>query len=275
LSCFVVNLGGKLTSREASTTSGAEQRSPMQATDPSGGATAEGVTAAEDADRCGNGSDACSSSAAATADQALAEKHQLQHTWSLWALQRDPSTKDDWHGSQMNVCEFGYVEDFWRVFNNIRRPSRLGIVDFSCFKKDIHPAWEDETCRQGGRWIAKLEKAKPEDLDELWLNLVLTIIGENFEDVGGRCICGAVVSSRIRGSSKVALWLSEREIEKVMPLGHAFRAVLKDSMGFSGDLAFEDFSQGGTGNAAFLLSSGTSSAAGTGSRAPDAGGDAR
>jgi len=171
-------------------------------------------------------------------------KHPLQHTWCLWALLRNECTKD-WQNSQMNVHTFSSIEDFWRLFNNIRRPSKLGIVDLSIFKKDITPAWEDEACRQGGRWIAKIDKIQSDDLDELWLNLVLMMIGENFHELGGQHICGAVVSARVKqkGNSKVALWLSEKEEAKVMPIGTAFYRLLQDA-GFKGDISFEDFTHG-------------------------------
>lgn len=179
------------------------------------------------------------------------DKHPLQNTWTLWV--RLQSAKDDWHGSQTNVREFAYVEDFWRIFNNIKKPSKLGIVDFSCFKKDIAPAWEDDECAKGGRWIAKVEKVRGEELDELWLTTVLNLIGENFEDEGGACICGAVVSSRAR-SIKVALWLSEKEQQKVTPLGKAFQKLLQETVGFGGEISFEDFSKsGGNGATAFTL----------------------
>jgi translation initiation factor 4E len=171
-------------------------------------------------------------------------KHELSHTWCLWALVRDQSTKDDWGGSQMNVGAFATVEDFWRLFNNVRRPSKIGTVDFSMFKKDIHPAWEDETCKNGGRWIARLEKIRPQDLDEIWLNLILTIVGENFADVGGHMVCGAVVSARSK-NSKVALWVARSDEKEVKPIGHAFAAVLRDTASFTGDIHFEKFSEGG------------------------------
>mmetsp|Transcript_16934 Transcript_16934/g.31634 ORF Transcript_16934/g.31634 Transcript_16934/m.31634 type:complete len:247 (-) Transcript_16934:39-779(-) len=176
----------------------------------------------------------------------LVPKHPLHNTWCLWVLLHNQSTKDNWQGSQMNVHAFSTVEDFWRLFNNIRMPSKLGSVDLSVFKKDINPAWEDETCKHGGRWLAKLEKTRQEDFDTLWLDLVLTIIGEGFDDVGGQSVCGAVVSSRPKGNSKVALWLSEREEEKVLPVGRAFLAVLRSwTGGFTGDIHFEDFGAGG------------------------------
>jgi len=184
--------------------------------------------------------------AAARQVSSSATKYALHHAWCLWALLRDQSTKDNWHGSQMLVGEFDSVEDFWRHFNNIRRPSKLGTVDFSMFKKDIAPAWEDETCKNGGRWIAKLEGKTPaKDFDELWFNLVLHVIGENFEKAQGGMVCGVVVSARAKGSGKVALWVSERGREKVMPIGHAFAAVLHEASGFNGEIVFEDFSEGG------------------------------
>eukprot|EP00928_Gymnodinium_smaydae_P089956 TRINITY_DN73825_c0_g1_i1.p1 TRINITY_DN73825_c0_g1~~TRINITY_DN73825_c0_g1_i1.p1 ORF type:complete len:221 (+),score=63.40 TRINITY_DN73825_c0_g1_i1:260-922(+) len=179
----------------------------------------------------------------ASAVQPPAAKHRLQHTWCLWALLRDQSTKDDWHGSQMNVREFSFVEDFWRVQNNIKRPSQFGVADFSFFKKDIAPAWEDEACRRGGRWVAKLDKGKAEVLDEAWLTLMLTLMGENFQDVNGACVCGAVVSSRAKGGGKVALWLSEREEAKVRPIGEAFLSVLKGAGCNVETVSFEDFAR--------------------------------
>lgn len=165
------------------------------------------------------------------------QKHPLQHTWCLWVLLHSHSAKDNWQNSQMNVASFDSVEDFWRLFNNIKQPSRLGVVDFSIFKKDVAPAWEDETCRHGGRWLAKIDKMRPQDFDELWLTLTLTVIGEEMS--GGQLICGAVVSCRTK-NSKMAVWISEREEEKALPVGHAFQKVLQDA-GHSGSLTFESF----------------------------------
>lgn len=182
-------------------------------------------------------------------------KHPLHNSWCLWALLRDQSAKandDNWHGSQMKVFEFDTVEDFWRLINHTKRPSKLGAGDFSMFKKDIAPAWEDETCKHGGRWIAKLEAKTPaQDFDRLWIDLLLTIIGENFAETGGSMVCGAVASARAKGSPKVALWVSERQKEKVLPIGRAFEKVLQRAVAFSGDIHFEDFSQ--SGKAVFSL----------------------
>lgn len=195
--------------------------------------------------------DASEAAAASAPAGAAVQKHPLQHTWCLWVLMHKQSTKDNWQNSQMNVHAFNTVEDFWRLFNNIKSPSRLGIIDFSLFKKDIAPAWEDDTCRQGGRWVSKIDKMRPQDFDELWLTLLLTIIGENLGDAG-HCVCGAVVSSRQK-NSKMALWLSDKDEEKVLPVGRTFHKLLKDA-GVRGDIVFEDFSN--SSKAAYTLGGG-------------------
>uniref|UniRef100_A0A7S0ZLM9 EIF-4F 25 kDa subunit n=1 Tax=Noctiluca scintillans TaxID=2966 RepID=A0A7S0ZLM9_NOCSC len=183
----------------------------------------------------------------------VAAVHPLENAWSLWVLLRDSSTKGNWQGSQADVASFVSVEEFWGIFNNIQKPSKLGTVDFSVFKRGIRPAWEDETCKRGGRWVARVDWMKPSNLDSLWLHLVLTVIGENFEDAGGSSICGAVVSTRHRNYCKLALWISERAEEKVMLLGHAFCQMLQEN-NVSCDISFEDFSGGEVSKALFTIS---------------------
>jgi len=171
-----------------------------------------------------------------------APKHPLQHSWCLWVLLPSQTNhKDNWQNSQMNVYTFSTVEDCWRLFNNIKSPSRLGVIDFSIFKKDVSPAWEDETCRHGGRWIAKLDKKRPQDCDDLWLTLVLTMVGEELSSAGPN-ICGAVISSRAK-ATKLSVWTSKREESEALPIGLAFQQILQD-IGHSGDLSFEDFASG-------------------------------
>lgn len=182
---------------------------------------------------------------APSAAVAIPTRHPLQHTWGLWALLRPKATKDSpkanpaesWQNSQVNVHEVDTIEDFWRLWNNVERPSRLGVSDFSVFKKGIAPAWEDEACRNGGRWVAKI--SHPAKLDEMWLLVVLSMIGESFGDADGRTICGAVVSVRPK-SSKIALWLSAHDEAKVVPIGLHLQKLLQNRA-LTTDITFEDF----------------------------------
>lgn len=59
--------------------------------------------------------------------------------------------------------------------------------------------WEDEHNVNGGRWLVIVDKHKRSvKLDQYWLELMMAIIGEQFEDYGND-ICGAVVNVRQKG----------------------------------------------------------------------------
>lgn len=67
------------------------------------------------------------------------------------------------------------------------------------FKEGIKPMWEDENNVKGGRWLVVVDKQKRTQLlDHYWLELLMAIIGEQFEEHGEH-ICGAVVNVRQKG----------------------------------------------------------------------------
>ena len=64
------------------------------------------------------------------------------------------------------------------------------------FKNGIEPTWEDERNREGGRWllttvkihflhsakkILQDKKKRSQDLDRIWLETLLCLIGEAFD----------------------------------------------------------------------------------------------
>ncbi|KAH8398186.1 hypothetical protein KR215_011650 [Drosophila sulfurigaster] len=123
-------------------------------------------------------------------------KHPLQNTWTLWYLENDRSKS--WEDMQNEITSFDTVEDFWSLYNHIKPPSEIKLgSDYSLFKKGIRPMWEDAANKQGGRWVITLNKSSKNDLDNLWLDVLLCLIGEAFDHSDQ--ICGAVVN--IRGKS--------------------------------------------------------------------------
>lgn len=99
-------------------------------------------------------------------------KHPLQEQWTLWYLEND-RTKS-WEDMQNKVTSFDTVEGFWSIYNHIVTPSTLGEGnDYSLFKKNIRPMWEDESNKNGGRWILNFSKQQRRiDLDDMWLDSV-------------------------------------------------------------------------------------------------------
>ncbi|KAJ0669207.1 putative translation Initiation factor eIF-4e, eukaryotic translation initiation factor 4E (eIF-4E) [Helianthus annuus] len=129
-------------------------------------------------------------------------QHPLEHSWTFWFDNPSAKAKQaSWGSSMRPIYTFSTVEEFWSLYNNIHRPSKLASgADFYCFKNKIEPKWEDPVCANGGKWTMTFSKAKS---DMCWLYTLLAMIGEQFDH--GDDICGAVVNVRARGE-KISLW---------------------------------------------------------------------
>lgn len=169
--------------------------------------------------------------------------HPLQDRWCLWILNPNAGKreKENWCAQLTPVHSFNTVEDFWCMYNHIHAPTSRGHADYSIFREGVRPAWEDEIFKKGGRWVLKLPP-KYRDLDDMWQQIILAMIGESLDQKFGDYICGAVVSNRARGP-KVALWISERNEEIVKALGLSFQLIVAPLLEPESrcEGAFEDF----------------------------------
>ncbi|RWS12756.1 translation initiation factor 4F: cap-binding subunit-like protein [Dinothrombium tinctorium] len=163
------------------------------------------------------------------------EKHPLQNDWHLWYYK--PDKNKQWHENQLSVTSFSTVEDFWALYNHIELASNLQVgSDYSVFKNGIQPMWEDPRNKKGGRWVFPLNKknTSAKDLDEMWLEVLLCVIGEGFDDESDQ-VCGVVVN--IRGKmDKIAVWTSDyKNAQAVLKIGR----ILKQRMGYTGTVNYE------------------------------------
>lgn len=99
-------------------------------------------------------------------------KHPLNDPWTMWYLENDQ--KKTWEEMQNIVYTFSMVEDFWSIYNHIRQPSEVSQGnDYSVFKNNIRPMWEDAANKNGGRWVLNVAKQyRRSKLDDLWLDTV-------------------------------------------------------------------------------------------------------
>ncbi|XP_065654074.1 eukaryotic translation initiation factor 4E-1A isoform X2 [Hydra vulgaris] len=149
-------------------------------------------------------------------------KHPLQNTWALWFYKNEKSKS--WEANQRVVTTFETVEDFWAIYNHIQLASKLTLgCDYALFKEGIKPMWEDARNRMGGRWLVSLNRnQRTTDLDRLWLETLLCLIGEAFGDDSDQ-VCGAVVNIRIKGD-KLAMWTSLAEnVDSVLKIGRCYK----------------------------------------------------
>ena len=122
------------------------------------------------------------------------------------------------------ITTFGFVEDFWALFNHIQPASKLPAgCDYSLFKEGIEPKWEDKANKDGGRWLISLDKTqRHSQLDSFWIETLLLLIGEAFDDDSDE-ICGAVVNIRGKGD-KLSIWTADgTKKDAVMNIGRKIK----------------------------------------------------
>lgn len=75
------------------------------------------------------------------------------------------------------------MESFWSLWSHLNPPSALQpTTDYLLFHSGIRrPVWEDPLNISGGKWIIRLKKGVA---DRLWEDIVLAIVGDQFDDCG-------------------------------------------------------------------------------------------
>ncbi|KAF2768780.1 eukaryotic translation initiation factor 4E [Teratosphaeria nubilosa] len=126
----------------------------------------------------------------------------LKYTWVIHY--RPPTNKTaDYEASIQALCQFNTVQDFFKVYHHLKRPSSLPTVsDYHLFREGIRPVWEDEQNKRGGKWILKLKKGVA---DRYWEDLLLAIVGDQFVEASEE-ITGTVVSVR-SGEDQISIWV--------------------------------------------------------------------
>jgi len=157
----------------------------------------------------------------------MATSHPLQHTWVLWE-HKEVKSAEEWKDSMKEVCEFNTVEEFWKCWSFIPRPSEVlydgkqhkevngrTIDAFSVFKKGIRPEWEDSANKSGGELTCR-KSMPPDHLDVYWENMVLGLIGETIDEADVICGCRVADKSK-KGSNRtmfrLELWVNSSNQE--------------------------------------------------------------
>ncbi|KAG7598653.1 Translation Initiation factor eIF- 4e-like [Arabidopsis suecica] len=162
----------------------------------------------------------------------IQKSHCFQNSWTFWF--DNPSSKSNqvtWGSSLRSLYTFATIEEFWSLYNNIHPPTKwVPGADLYCFKHKIEPKWEDPICANGGKWTMFFPKAAT--LESNWLNTLLALVGEQFDQ--GDQICGAVLNFRTRGD-RISLWTKNAANEEAqLSIGKQWKELLgyNDTIGF-------------------------------------------
>jgi len=172
-----------------------------------------------------------SSSSSSNNNIKMSPIHPLENEWVFWYDKRQlpgkrvKGEKEMYESNLRPLGSFNTVEDFWRYYNHMVKPSKMdNNANYHLFKKDVKPMWEDTANVKGGKWILTVKGGDKSLLDQYWENLVLALVGETL-DVNDD-ITGAVVSRRKAGD-RAAIWTRNRDDEEsILTIGKRIRTVV-------------------------------------------------
>ncbi|KAF8605732.1 translation initiation factor eIF4e [Ceratobasidium sp. AG-I] len=162
--------------------------------------------------------------------------HPLRHKWTFYFDAKQPppvrgagestpvpytpsnTESGEYEAGLKVVGKFRTVEDFCRLFNWVKPPSKLErSSNYHLFKSDIKPMWEDPANANGGKWVITMRN-NPVLLDRCWSWLAMGLVGQELDDKDD-IICGAVVSLRSK-IDRIQLWIRQKDdVERVNAVG--------------------------------------------------------
>ncbi|KAH6834631.1 Eukaryotic initiation factor 4E protein [Perilla frutescens var. hirtella] len=155
---------------------------------------------------------------------AAKQPHKLERKWTFWFdNQSKPKQGAAWGSSLRKGYTFDTVEEFWCLYDQIFKPSKFPAnADFHLFKAGVEPKWEDPECANGGKWT--VTSSKNANLDSMWLETLMALIGEQFDETDE--ICGVVASVRQK-QDKLSLWTKTAANEAAqMGIGRKWKDII-------------------------------------------------
>ncbi|CAA7016085.1 unnamed protein product [Microthlaspi erraticum] len=161
-------------------------------------------------------------------DAAEKQPHKLERKWSFWFDNQSKQKQGAaWGASLRKAYTFDTVEDFWGLHETVFKPSRLNANgEMHLFKAGVEPKWEDPECADGGKWTHVVTGDRKSAMDKAWLETLMALIGEQFDEADE--ICGVVASVRpMSKQDKLSLWTRTKSNEAVlMGIGKKWKDIL-------------------------------------------------
>jgi hypothetical protein len=174
----------------------------------------------------------------------------LHREWTLYFHAKNQGKK--YADNKEKLIDISDIKTFWGTINNIPTPcqmfsdgskntkmlKRTGQIPnaYSFFKKGIDPCWEDPKNVNGGEWsIRKFKDVSP--TDDLWLNLLINLIGETFdksENINGVRVVDCTRDTQVM--YRIEIWYDslndkaffEKKIKEICELPNHTKLLFRD-----------------------------------------------
>lgn len=157
--------------------------------------------------------------------------HPLTNSWTLWYV-KPPFDNKDWNELLTKVVDINSVEEFWGSYNNLPKVSELPLrSDYALFKTGIRPEWEDPQNANGGKFVYQFS-SNSSNIDEVWLNILLSIIGGTM-DLSNKEINGVFVNVRKAGT-RFNIWTKMKNYsdnDDLKKIGSLFKSQIGNDNG--------------------------------------------
>lgn len=103
----------------------------------------------------------------------------LNTSWTFWLDNSMPNlSAAQYEASLRKIYTVTTIESFWGVVNHLPTPSKLKPrYGYHLMRGEARPFWEDKIHDNGGMWKLRCKK---KDTDNIWQEILLACIGEQF-----------------------------------------------------------------------------------------------
>ena len=157
----------------------------------------------------------------------------LQNKFSFWyrisddlyqVQSKQPIDKKEYENQVKKIAEFETIEDFWAIFQHLRKPDSCKPgIEFQMFKDPVKPMWEDENNKNGGRISIKLRK---EYTTIIWEEMIFALIGDVLPKEIKDEINGIVVTSR-KEFNTLQIWIKTFDSKTNSKIDNCIRDLLQ------------------------------------------------
>jgi len=153
----------------------------------------------------------------------LNEKYSFYYRLIEQNISNQKTDVTQYENSIKKIAEFNNIEDFWKIFQHIKKPEKLNNgIEIQLFKNEIKPLWEDELNKKGGRFSIKLKK---ELSFFVWEEIILHFIGGNINNKIKDEINGIIISIR-EDFCFLQIWFKKYEKNNINDISNYLRDIL-------------------------------------------------